>query len=79
MVVHLDQLAALRRERRERLESKHRVNRATRWEVRPITDVHSTVLGKEEIRPFVTNNLRRGQRNMTPEGRNSGARGDVHC
>jgi hypothetical protein len=44
MVIHLDQLAALRREQRERLESKHRVNGTASREMRPLTDVHSTVL-----------------------------------
>jgi hypothetical protein len=40
---------ALRRERREQLESKHRENPATWKKVRPITDVTSTALGKEEM------------------------------
>jgi hypothetical protein len=41
--------AVLRREQWEQFESKHHENRATGRKVRPITDVTSTALGREEM------------------------------
>jgi hypothetical protein len=40
---------ALRREQWEQLESKHREKRVMRRRVRPMTDVTSTALGREEM------------------------------
>jgi hypothetical protein len=40
---------ALRKEQREQLESKHCENRAMVRKVRPITDITSTALGREEM------------------------------
>jgi hypothetical protein len=42
-------MSDLKREAQDQLESKHRANQATRRKVRPITDVASTALGKEEM------------------------------
>jgi hypothetical protein len=41
--------AALRREQREQLWSNHRENRATGRKMKPITDVTSIALGKEDM------------------------------
>jgi hypothetical protein len=45
---HLGQ-AALSREQSEQLESNHHANQARGRKVKPITDVTSMILGKEEI------------------------------